>query len=249
MTESNGYKLCPNRSNVIIFSVICVLCAVFVMIGFYTFFTRREKLKVASKEIIQSQSNTSNACPYWDLIGDGYCDDEANNENCNYDSEDCCDYQTDRIACQDCFCFVPEIDLQPICKDSLYVPFLGDGDCNLQLNNVEHYFDVGDCCLNNTVCFTNLFFDGFYCEFTCPAGICVNSNIYCNSSQLGDGLCQDHNNGPFCDYDFGDCCLPTRKDFDSCCACECKKGRLLDLLEDPDGQKFQKIPIPRIGIY
>ena len=104
-------------------------------------------------------------------------------------------------------------------SDSIHVPmlFLGDGICNLQWNNVENYFDVGDCCLDNTLCAKYIYYTGnrlysslvndFNNYIDCPLDICVKSNIYCNVTQLGDGICQDYNNGPLCDFDQGDCYL------------------------------------------
>ena len=228
---STEYKLCAKRSNIIIFSIISVLCALFVMIGFYTFFTSREK----SEETIpnfQNQMNftVTNTCQWLEFVGDNHCDDEANIENCLYDSGDCCDYKSDKSTCQDCFCYVPKSDLKANRTWSIHMFDLGDGECDLRWNNIENYFDVGDCCLNNTRCVFDSYPDlkpqdipiGTETKHPCPEDICVKSNIYCISSQLGDGLCQDHNNGPLCDLDLGDCCLPSRYDFDTCVECNCR---------------------------
>ena len=65
----------------------------------------------------------------------------------------------------------------------------GNGYCDINLNNAENFFDAGDCCLP---------------EFE---ELCINSNLFCNEETLGDGICQDFNNGPLCDYDLGDCCI------------------------------------------
>ena len=43
-------------------------------------------------------------CPYLELIGDGFCNDETNNENCNYDDGDCCGPEVDKKYCADCIC-------------------------------------------------------------------------------------------------------------------------------------------------
>lgn len=43
-------------------------------------------------------------------IGDGFCDDEANNAECNYDQQDCCNTDGLNVAdifCQDCICYKP----------------------------------------------------------------------------------------------------------------------------------------------
>ena len=43
--------------------------------------------------------------PTW--IGDGWCDDETNNEGCQFDGGDCCenDYYYWDDYCNDCHCF------------------------------------------------------------------------------------------------------------------------------------------------
>ena len=56
--------------------------------------------------------------------------------------------------------------------------------------------------------------------------VCIPNNLVCNATELGDGKCQDYNNGPLCDYDLGDCCLRWLPDFDidECCKCSCHFG-------------------------
>ena len=97
---------------------------------------------------------------------------------------------------------------------------LGDKICDLSLNNEENYFDVGDCCLENPKCM--LFaFDRNYVE--CPENSCIQSNTFCVLEEIGDEICQDHNNGPFCQYDLGDCCLAPGNFTSYCCNCQYKK--------------------------
>ena len=50
----------------------------------------------------------NNSCPVWSLVGDGYCDDEANIVECGYDFKDCCHLDSDQSLCTDCFCYIPE---------------------------------------------------------------------------------------------------------------------------------------------
>ena len=38
------------------------------------------------------------------FIGDGYCDDELNKEECNYDDGDCCGVDLDNKFCKECQC-------------------------------------------------------------------------------------------------------------------------------------------------
>ena len=48
------------------------------------------------------------SCPVWDLVGDNYCDDEANTLECGYDFNDCCKSESDRSLCTECLCYIPE---------------------------------------------------------------------------------------------------------------------------------------------
>ena len=48
--------------------------------------------------------NRFQGCQHWGWVGDGFCDDIANNVECNYDGGDCClsDIKTD--YCSECLC-------------------------------------------------------------------------------------------------------------------------------------------------
>ena len=59
-------------------------------------------------------------CPTPSLVGDGLCQDETNNAECNYDGGDCC----------------ANADL------------LANGYCNDETNNATCIYDSGDCCVN-----------------------------------------------------------------------------------------------------
>ena len=54
----------------------------------------------------------NNTCPVWSLAGDGYCDDEANVNECGYDFDDCCKVENDRSLCQECFCILSDTKRQ-----------------------------------------------------------------------------------------------------------------------------------------
>ena len=41
--------------------------------------------------------------PQW--IGDGYCDDENNNDDCNFDGGDCCLDEIIADYCTECVCY------------------------------------------------------------------------------------------------------------------------------------------------
>ena len=85
-------------------------------------------------------------CQHWELVGDGYCDDKTNTQECFYDLKDCCDMKSDRTLCTDCTCTVSKNELQTIATefktefclgnrhDNLDWYFLGDGICHLNLN-------------------------------------------------------------------------------------------------------------------
>ena len=93
--------------------------------------------------------------------------------------------------------------------------------CDVGFNTEEHFFDVGDCCLENPTCMSSSFISTAVDPF-CQENLCIESNIFCVKEELGDGICQGHNNGPFCDYDSGDCCLVTENSKANCtCNCEC----------------------------
>ena len=57
-------------------------------------------------------------------------------------------------------------------------------------------------------------------KVTCPENRCITPGNFCIEEELGDGICQFYNNGPFCNYDNGDCC-PLIHDTD-CCYCKCR---------------------------
>ena len=41
--------------------------------------------------------------PSW--IGDGWCDDENNNEGCHFDGGDCCGPNVNTQYCTECICY------------------------------------------------------------------------------------------------------------------------------------------------
>ena len=81
-------------------------------------------------------------------IGDNFCDDGNNNQECNYDSGDCCGYNVDTQYCTECICFE---DLS--CTASLSL--IGDGYCDDEANMAVCTYDGGDCCgecINTELC-------------------------------------------------------------------------------------------------
>ena len=84
------------------------------------------------------------------LIGDGYCQDEINNERCNYDGGDCCGPCINERYCTNCLCLKNDTQIK------FPNPIIGDGACNSEMNNVKCNYDFGDCCSE-----FNLVGDGF----------------------------------------------------------------------------------------
>ena len=162
----------------------------------------------------------NNSCPVWSLVGDGYCDDEANIGECAHDLDDCCLYENDRSLCQNCSCILSNTEKQVIKEDFcnlMMLPDLGNGLCDLKFNNKEFFFDIGDCCFE----WTSKHFNGDTLKYEYTYPHCIKSNNFCVPEELGDGICQDHNSGPYCDNDLGDCCLVQQNAYEECCNCGC----------------------------
>ena len=67
------------------------------------------------------------------LVGDGFCNDETNYAECNYDGGDCCiNVNTDHCIECGCYCQNPEL--------------IGNDFCNNETNTAECNYDGGDCC-------------------------------------------------------------------------------------------------------
>ena len=216
----------PKKEKIItLIALICsILTVTFVFIGYHT--EEKGPKIVDSLKIQQEFTISNNSCSFWHITGDEYCDDEANIVECGYDFEDCCKIDSDRSLCTDCLCYIPEEEkilldeeFNKNCQNS-YVRIWGDGLCDILENNKENYFDVGDCCLEKPICMSTIWQSSP--DQFCPENPCIQSNIFCILEELGDGICQDHNNGPLCQYDLGDCCLVHEYETDCECNCNCK---------------------------
>ena len=111
------------------------------------------------------------------LVGNGFCNDNTNNADCNYDGGDCCVVNANTTHCSDCACHFLRT-----CAAG-YHPLVGNGFCNDDTNIAECDYDGGDCCSNS--------------EFV--------ANGFTN--MVGDGICHDETNHLGCNCDGGDCCL------------------------------------------
>jgi hypothetical protein len=74
------------------------------------------------------------------LVGNGLCNDETNNPDCNYDGGECCVVNANTNACSECECHLIET-----CAAG-YHPLVGNGFCNDDTNIAECDYDGGDCC-------------------------------------------------------------------------------------------------------
>jgi hypothetical protein len=72
-------------------------------------------------------------------VDSGYCNDDTNTEECNYDGGDCCGTNVNRQYCFDCICYPHETCDGPL-------DLISDGYCNDETNNAGCNFDGGDCC-------------------------------------------------------------------------------------------------------
>ena len=198
-----------------VFLALTLACAlIFILI-----FVRSNK--EVPTPIFEKETKLNYSCTVWSLVGDEYCDDEANVPECGYDLKDCCQLQNDRSLCQDCYCHIQEVNQNCPVKNIWEGSRLGDSFCDLDLNSPEHLFDLGDCCLESLNCPPWIDLDYSPYDYCVDNNPCIESNIFCIPEELGDGICQDHNNAPFCHYDLGDCCLLNVNQTE-CCDCLCK---------------------------
>ena len=79
-------------------------------------------------------------CTQSNMINDGFCNDETNNAECDYDGGDCCGSCVLIQLCSECAC------LGNSSSDETPNPLIGDGYCNTETNNLLCYFDGLDCC-------------------------------------------------------------------------------------------------------
>ena len=80
-------------------------------------------------------------CDNVTLVHNGFCNDETNNLNCNYDGGDCCGYSINSEHCNECTCFHQET-----CLAGVTHPLVENGFCNDDTNIAECNYDGGDCC-------------------------------------------------------------------------------------------------------
>ena len=74
------------------------------------------------------------------LVGNGFCNDLTNNDNCNFDGGDCCGPCINTKYCQDCQCIGEHFG------EAQNNFFFGDGLCQDDINHEQCSFDGFDCC-------------------------------------------------------------------------------------------------------
>ena len=100
-------------------------------------------------------------------------------------------------------------------SDECIQEWIGDGLCEDENNVPQCDYDGGECC-------------GIVDKKHCKECKCKDPSFgppkrtfpdKCIHEWIGDGLCEDENNVPECDYDGGDCCIDTEQKH--CQKCEC----------------------------
>ena len=137
------------------------------------------------------------------MVGNGFCNDETNNPECNYDGGDCCAMNANTNSCSECNCHFIETCIGG------YHPLVGNGFCNDDTNIAECDYDGGDCC----GCVITE-----HCEDCACLGNITNGEI--TNPFVGNNLCNDETNNPNCNYDGGDCCGYTINS-EHCTECTC----------------------------
>ena len=150
------------------------------------------------------------------LVGNGFCNDETNNPDCNYDGGDCCVVNANTVFCSECICYFLET-----CAAGFF-PLVGNGFCNDETNIAECDYDGGDCCgcvitehCEDCACLgitsdeiTNPLVGNGLCNIEINIAECEYDGGDCcsNPGMVGDGICNDETNNVGCYYDGGDCC-------------------------------------------
>ena len=144
-------------------------------------------------------------CLYAALVGDGFCHDENNNVDCNYDGGDCCLSYVNTDQCSECICYGQET-----CAAGIMPSSVGDGFCNDETNNAICNYDGWDCCgscVNTEHCI----------DCACLGNV---TGLGVPNALVGDGYCNDDTNSPQCLFDGFDCCGSTvNTEFCSECSC------------------------------
>ena len=84
-------------------------------------------------------------------VGDGFCQDLTNNEECDFDGGECCGSCVNTKYCNDCKCVGEQIG--EVADNNA---FFSNDNCQDELNNAQCNYDGFDCCAsynrNNEYC-------------------------------------------------------------------------------------------------
>ena len=138
-------------------------------------------------------------------LGDGYCHDELNNPACNYDNGDCCSPTVFTNVCRQCKCHLDQSLVKK--REKKECGLLSQADLE-QLDRCEDHLNIPECDYSNQQCCGKA--NMHYCDdCACldPRNTDKRDISRCPFLGFkGNGLCDDANNIPECDYDGGDCC-------------------------------------------
>ncbi|CAN0158392.1 unnamed protein product, partial [Ectocarpus sp. 6 AP-2014] len=151
-------------------------------------------------------------CGYVLGLGNGYCDENNNTEECGYDGGDCCECtcegDDDDYKCMQFSCIDPNapcVDDDDITVDMFdncgYVSGIGDGWCDSNNNKEACGYDGGDCCSctcesvwdDDYTCGEDAFFD---CKD--PSAACFGEETPTGNGDDSIGRSSD----PYTEYDF-----------------------------------------------
>ena len=111
--------------------------------------------------IQSSNASTTASCRSPNHFGDNHCDDNNNNESCNWDGGDCCGNNVNTSYCIVCECLDPNAQniktstTASLLKSCRSPKHFGDNYCDDNNNNESCDWDGGDCCgddVNTTYC-------------------------------------------------------------------------------------------------
>ena len=107
------------------------------------------------------------------MVGDGFCQDSVNNDQCNFDGGDCCGSCINTKYCMDCECNGKHSN-----DEQVNNPFVADAVCQDENNNAGCNFDGGDCCGSSINCVDTSFCSECLCHPDSPI------NMECKYSDL-----------------------------------------------------------------
>ena len=91
-------------------SVIQVLFFIIAIIGVINFLFIDYNEKIVEKRTKEVETrNKEPVCDFEEILNDGFCDDEANTYNCDFDGGDCCKDPKNTQHCLQCRCLVTTI--------------------------------------------------------------------------------------------------------------------------------------------